>query len=363
MKSVLLAVCGLTPQIVTEALYVLHREGALPRRVVILTTRSGRELCRKTLFGPHGMAARFFADYGISPRACRVDEADLFTPQLDGCEVADITTVQESAAFQDLCLAQARLLTQDADTRVEFSFAGGRKTMGACLALAAQCYGREQDRLFHVLVSPEFESLPDFFYPVPANRFSGGEAPSSDPAQPIVTRAVLPFMRLRPYLPPDLLEEVCPPERLFAGFSPFPALVLEPENRRVTVKERSCVLPPAEFALLLWFALRKKEFACDGACAACRQHCFADLTVLLADAVRLAELYRTVRVSSSAHGTTGILNLSAENFMAYKARLHRRLRHDLGDVAAGAEIRSLGVRPHVRYGLRVPRDAVCIRGL
>ncbi len=361
MKSVLLAVCGLTPQIVTETLYLLHQENALPRRVVILTTRSGRELCRKTLFGAKGMLARFFADYGIASRACRVDEEDLLVPQLDGREVEDITSVEESAAFQDLCMRQALLLTRDADTRVEFSFAGGRKTMGACLALAAQCCGREQDRLFHVLVSPEFESLPGFFYPDPANRSENCDAVEAAPVRPIVTRAVLPFMRLRPYLPPDLLAQASPPERLFAGFSPFLTLVLEPKHRRVTVKHRSCVLPPVEFALLLWFALRKKAFACEGDCAACGQRCFVDVSEFLADTARLAELYEEVKVSSAAHGTTGILNLSAENFMAYKARLHRRLRHDLGDFAAGAEICSSGVRPYVRYGLRMPRDAVCIR--
>ena len=64
MKRVLLAVCGLTPQIITETLYALHCEGRLPQRVVVLTTRAGRERCLNTLFGGPGMLHRFFDDYG-----------------------------------------------------------------------------------------------------------------------------------------------------------------------------------------------------------------------------------------------------------------------------------------------------------
>ncbi|RKX57645.1 MAG: TIGR02584 family CRISPR-associated protein, partial [Thermodesulfobacteriota bacterium] len=42
-------------------------------------------------------------------------------------------------------------LTASKDTAVYFLIAGGRKTMSACLAVAAQFYGRPQDRVYHVL--------------------------------------------------------------------------------------------------------------------------------------------------------------------------------------------------------------------
>jgi CRISPR-associated protein (TIGR02584 family) len=61
-------------------------------------------------------------------------------------------------------------LTRDPESAVFFSIAGGRKSMGACLTIAAQLYRRPQDRLYHVLVSPEFESCRDFFYPPPESR-------------------------------------------------------------------------------------------------------------------------------------------------------------------------------------------------
>ena len=51
MTRILLALCGLTPQIITETLYALHQEGQLPQRVILLTTRAGRERCLKRLLG------------------------------------------------------------------------------------------------------------------------------------------------------------------------------------------------------------------------------------------------------------------------------------------------------------------------
>ena len=59
----------------------------------------------------------------------------------------------------------AFLFSKDPETAVLFSIAGGRKTMSSCLTIAAQMYGIPQDRLYHVLVSPEFESNRDSYYP------------------------------------------------------------------------------------------------------------------------------------------------------------------------------------------------------
>ncbi|NLV24760.1 MAG: TIGR02584 family CRISPR-associated protein, partial [Deltaproteobacteria bacterium] len=41
MKTVLLAVCGLSPQVITETLYALHQQGRQVDAVRVLTTRQG----------------------------------------------------------------------------------------------------------------------------------------------------------------------------------------------------------------------------------------------------------------------------------------------------------------------------------
>ena len=361
MKRILLAVCGLTPQIITETLYALHCEGNLPQRVVVLTTRAGRERCLDALFGTRGMLRRLFDDYDIAPAACRFEEKDILTPARP---VDDIASLEESDAFQTLCMEQTCLITRKPDVSVDFSLAGGRKTMGASLALAAQCYARSGDRLFHVLVTPAFESQPDFFYPPPGGVLLPRPAPRPplDTRDARVTLAMLPFARLRPWLPQHLLQQPQPPENLLATLDmpDAPALRLNREQRSVSVQGKSCILPPVEFSLLLHFALHKRRFPCEGMCRSCKNECFMDLQTLFAESDGLAALYRTLRTTSAAGSTTGILNLSAENFMAYKAKLHRRLRRALGMDAPCAEIASLGVRPHVRYGLRLPRSRIFV---
>lgn len=361
MKRVLLAVCGLTPQIITETLYALHCEGRLPQRVVVLTTRAGRDRCLNTLFGGPGMLHRFFNDYGLAPSACRFGREDILTP---APPADDITTLEESEAFQTLCMEQTRLLAGKPDVTVDFSIAGGRKTMGASLALAAQCYAGAEDRLFHVLVSPAFESQPDFFYPPPGGVLLPRPAPRPplDTRDARVTLAMLPFARLRPWLPPHLLQQPQAPESLLASLdmAGFPVLCLHTKQRCVSVQGKNCVLPPVEFSLLLYFALRKRHFPCSGSCHDCDNECFIELQTLFAESSHLAKLYRTVSTSTAASSTTGILNLSAENFRTYRAKLHRYLRQALGRDAPCAEIVSRGVRPHVRYGLHLPRSRIIV---
>lgn len=361
MKRVLLAVCGLTPQIITETLYALHYEGRLPQRVVVLTTRAGRERCLNTLFDGPGMLHRFFDDYGIAPSACRFGREDILTP---APPADDIATLEESEAFQTLCMEQTRLLAGEPDVTVDFSIAGGRKTMGASLALAAQCYAGAEDRLFHVLVSPAFESQPDFFYPPPGGVLLPRPAPRPplDTRDAHVTLSVLPFARLRPWLPPHLLQQPQAPESLLASLdmAQMPVLRLNTKQRCVSVQGKNCILPPVEFSILLYFALRKRNFPCSGSCQDCGNECFMELQTFFAESDSLAELYRHIRISAAASSTTGILNLSAENFRTYKAKLHRYLRCALGMDAPCAEIASLDARPHVRYGLRLPRSRIIV---
>lgn len=352
MDSVLLAVSGLRPQIFTETLHALHREGHFPSRAVILTTRQGAQLAREALLGPEGRIAAFLRDHGLPPGANPLSEDTLLVPSCKGRLLEDITTREESEAFQDLAMRQAWKWTQDRGLRVDFSIAGGRKTMSASLALAAQCYGRVQDRLFHVLVAPHLEQDVNFFYPAPA-----GEATARKLLAPIL------FPRLRAHLPASLLRAPAPPQDLLKGFavSAAPGVRVHADARRVIVNGRACTLPPVLFALFLWFALHKRAFACNGQCETCPgEPCFMEGASFLSAAKEVAQLYRSVSAPGAAASTTGILDLNQENFLAYKAKLNRCLRRDLGDWAEQVAIVARGRRPRVRYGMRVNQGSIQI---
>lgn len=352
MDSVLLAVSGLRPQIFTETLYALHREGHFPARAVLLTTQQGAKLAHEFLLGSDGQIAAFLRDYGLPANANPLSKENILIPSCKGRLLEDITTREESEAFQELAMSQAWRWTQDRGTLVDFSIAGGRKTMSASLALAAQCYARPQDRLFHVLAAPHCEEDMGFFYPGP-----GIEANAH-----IILAPVL-FPRLRSHLPESLLRVPATPQDLLKGFDASAAshVHIHSNERRVIVNGRGCTLPPALFALFLWFAVHKRAFTCNGQCDTCDgKPCFMESSSLLSAAGDIARLYRTVSPSAAASSTTGILDLNQENFLAYKAKLNRNLRRNLGDLAEQVVIMAQGQRPKVRYGIFARQSSIRI---
>lgn len=167
MKNILLAVVGLTPQVITETLFSLHQQNKHIDTIHIITTRRGKEIINANLLSPtDGKYYEYLREYEIDPHSISFGFDYVHTvTDAGGTEIEDIADAEENEWLLKKCLNLTFQLTKDPDTAVFFSVAGGRKTMTSCLTLAAQLYGRPQDRLYHVLVSPEFESSRDFYYP------------------------------------------------------------------------------------------------------------------------------------------------------------------------------------------------------
>lgn len=355
MKRILIAVCGLTPQILLETLYALYRCGRFPGRVILLTTAPGAKLIHKTVLGENGQLAIFLRDHGLPDSGNLLSPSDIFVPMVGSRQIEDITSLEESKAFQDLCMRVTWDMTRESDA-VDFSIAGGRKTMSACLALAAQCYGRAQDELFHVLVAPELEGDPRFFYP---------QSPDEEKAAHI-TLAHIPYFRLRSHLPSSFLHAPQMPETLLENASlsnsaSFPSLTLNIPHRTVCLKDKIVQLSPVFFALFLWFVQRKREYLCDGLCLQCQGHeCFTEISTLLQKNLSIAEIYAKVKATSHFVSATGITDLSQENFLSYKSRLNKTLRTTFELMADYLEIHAYGQRPSVRYGIRIPKAFIHI---
>jgi hypothetical protein len=66
MKNILLAVVGLSPQVVTETLYALHQQGRPVDAIHLITTRAGKAAILSSLLAPgEGRYFRYLADFGI----------------------------------------------------------------------------------------------------------------------------------------------------------------------------------------------------------------------------------------------------------------------------------------------------------
>ncbi len=270
-RRVLLLVAGLTPQIVTETLYALcvkRMPAFIPTEIHLLTTKEGAERARLMLLGDDpGHLQRFAEDYGLDGLPEAFPEENLHVVHgPNGAPLRDIVTEEDNAAVADAIMHQVRQLAADENCAIHASVAGGRKTMGVALALAMSLLGRRQDALSHVLVSPPFESHPEFFYPPPKPKVLLVGAPPQQ--RPISTEkadvqlAEIPFLRLSGLLDRTLLTGADSWRELIARAQAnigAPKLVIDTGACAVNAGGVPVKMPPAAFAFLLMMARAAKE--------------------------------------------------------------------------------------------------------
>ena len=360
-RRVLLAVAGLSPQVVTETLYALARREppALPTEVHILTTAEGADRARLTLLGRDpGWFGRVCRECGLG--RIQFGEGSIHVlHDAEGCPLADIRTPEENTLLADQLTELVRAFTADAATQLHVSIAGGRKTMGFYAGYALSLFGREQDRLSHVLVSPPFESHPDFFYPAARRRtiYDRDRRPL-DAATAQVTLAEIPFVRMRTGMPRRLIEGRssfgATVEALNQAQAPL-QLHLDPRRRRVVAGACALQLPHGEMAFYLWLARRRVQGLPAVACPWGQNRELA--------AEYLAE-YRRVR-PDAPRGSGPVKNLSggmaAEFFLQTKAKLGRHLG-DAGVAAAYQVHRTPGLGRAGEFALELPAKAIVIDG-
>ncbi|MCF8007228.1 MAG: TIGR02584 family CRISPR-associated protein [Methylovulum sp.] len=207
-KRILLAVSGMSPQIVTETLYALAiTQHEQPTEIHLITTTTGKQKALEHLLHPeNGQFHHLCRDYQLADIQFTVETIHVI-PDKQGVLLDDIKSPEENEAAADFITQKVNEFTRDEDSVLYVSIAGGRKTMGYYLGYALSLYGRVQDRLSHVLVTERYESLPNFFYPTPYSQLikdRDNQALDAHAAQ--ILLANIPFVRLRAGIPHFLLE-------------------------------------------------------------------------------------------------------------------------------------------------------------
>jgi len=240
--------------------------------------------------------------------------------------------------------------------------------MSSCLTLAAQMYGRPQDRIYHVLVSPEFESNADFYYPSKQSRTielkdKNGQSYFKDTKYAQVNLISIPFISIRNRLSPDLLQEPTDPATLMLS------LIKEDEHRlivnlltgRLIYKTLELDLMPARLALYAFFAMQKKDCQkVTETCASCTD-CFLDIQSIYEKQGEITGLYKKIAGSRPIDemSDTGITSLNADNYNSYKGKIKSDLIKGFGLYALkDLEISSVGARPNTRYGIRMDKGRI-----
>lgn len=171
VERVLLALCGLSPAVVTETVWALAQEGRAPAEVVAITTVEGRDCILRDLLDT-GIFDELRVRLGLDPLCLRFGRSThsiRVVPMADrGGDLSDVDSGEASAEFGDAVLGILREFIERPDTEVVLSIAGGRKSMSAIALQCLSLLARPRDRACHVLVSAPFDDprmLPRFFFP------------------------------------------------------------------------------------------------------------------------------------------------------------------------------------------------------
>lgn len=362
MKHVLLAVTGMSPQVVTETLYAMHVHGdPMPNEIYLITTGTGKDQAWLTLGvgngEQQGKLHQFYTDYKYPPIEFSKENIWVVSDK-EGRQLSDVHTDAEHRAMADFITSKVAELTKDRRISLHASLAGGRKTMTFFLGYAMSLYAREQDSLSHVLVTKGYEGLPDFFYPTPYDapvKTNSGIILNARDAN--VTLARIPFVRMR--------QEV--PKKLLTGNSSYSEVVdslnrarqeaklhLITKKRLLMCDGEEITLMPKQFAMYRWLAWRAKhklepipmptELGDDQYLEEILDHNAEVVDSFRADEERLGML---------KNGYT------KQTFEQYKSKIKKKIQDVLGDswgkkfiidevsvTKAGRKLYGISVKPH-----------------
>lgn len=279
-RIVLVAGIGTSPAVLTETVWALahQNEPVVPNEVVVITTSSGKDALRAAVMsGAPSVWEQLKAS--LRKEKIEVDGALMFgetsirvIPDEAGNEAGDLRTGADNLRAADFMLGELRKYTEDPGTTVLCSIAGGRKTMSALLFSCMSLLGREQDKVYHVLIPPEYEfgMDPPFFFPqkgvshqpLSRGKPNGRKVPSSKIA---IELFEVPFVRIRGWFQEKFktispsyrsliskVQTVAPPAIL-----PLPTLTIDAANGVFKIDGKQCKLSDTCFALLLLIAKGK----------------------------------------------------------------------------------------------------------
>ncbi len=191
MKNIFIAVTGKTPQIVTETLYFYAvNQNVAFDEIHVITTTEGKEKIDEEIIAKSRLI-ELCKSYKLAYENLPQPKVHLIESE-NGSPLPDVRNLNDNDLAAKKIMAIIKEKTADENTTLFCSLAGGRKTMSAYMALALNFFGRRQDKLSHVLISPEYyERDITFFYPEPDDKTVKIEV------------AEIPFIRLR-----DKLDEL-----------------------------------------------------------------------------------------------------------------------------------------------------------
>lgn len=376
-KEIFIFIVGSTPQVITETIcaLALKKPPVYPSEIYVITTSRGRELAEKALI-EGGILKRLSEDYGI-PAIPLSGDSFVIPKDNSGGFLDDIRSDPENEIVGDLITNLIREKTAIPNSRLHCSLAGGRKTMSFYIGAAMQLFARPWDKLYHVLVTPEFESNPDFFYKpvkdilIECRMPDGAKKLSTKHAE--IQLAELPFIRLGSKVSlhgkgfRELVEE---------GQKEIDTATMQPETkvnlveRTIHIGDNLIEMIPIQQMLYTTFLMQKKQY--------CKHHerpycldcadCYLSLVELSGRAAleEMAKYHRKIYRDQPLK-TEELLNkwkngMGIETLRQSISKINRTIKEQLNDQTLLPYYIIATVKKYAgsRYGMRLEKGKIII---
>ncbi len=375
-KEVLVFVAGATPQIITETIYALSQKNPpiYPDSIYIITTDIGRRLIGKSLID-EGMLLKLCEEYSI-PYPGIGEENFIVAIDSNGRRLEDIRSSEDNYIIAELIMKVIKEIRKDPSVRLHCSIAGGRKTMSLYLGLALQLFGKQDDKLYHVLISPpELESNPDFFYKPKKNKVIKHPMPDGsfkfiNTKDAKIELAELPFIRLSDKLDlqeTNLKEIIKESQRDIDTATIQSRLIVNFKDRNILIGKKLINMYPIHLSVYVAF-LRQKVYSCKRPelpyCKDCTE-CFQTLTNLSTkEAIEdIAKDYSHIYGERSLKAKELLSKwengMPMEQLRQYITKINKKLEREIPDTLLPYyRITSLRQYASTRYGVKVERKKI-----
>lgn len=269
-RIILVSAMGTSPAVLTNTVWGLahQKHSIVPDEIVVFITKSGKDLLIQRLFDD-GVWNEMRSN--LKREKIEIDGKLVFgatsirvIPDAEGNEIEDLRTGEDNLRAADFMLSQLRQYTEDSETELHVSIAGGRKTISALLFSCMTLLGREQDKVYHVLLPPEFEQgvEPPFVFPEPGKTYTAKATGKKYKANKVQSELFeVPFVRMRGWyqekfksIPPSYRTLISKVQTIAPPAVTYPEIEIDAWNGWVTLNGRQVAMSRPCFAMLLLLA-------------------------------------------------------------------------------------------------------------
>ncbi|MBU2444234.1 MAG: TIGR02584 family CRISPR-associated protein [Bacteroidetes bacterium] len=355
MKNLLICVSGLTPQIITESLFCISVKKKIPiHEIYILTTARGRNVilgADKDSVTPKSRLKNELLDlckkYKLKTPKFEENDSHIIVAKEESIELYDIRTDRHNLLFPNKVCEFIRSKTIDPNNILYCTISGGRKTMSVNLAFALSLFGRENDKLLHVLTREEHEFKG--FYPITKKETRDLEI------------AEIPYVRLRSILAHETKTKdlfklnfdkiVQETQKELKILSDERKLICSVDKRELKFGTKSVHFEPLEFALyfhLIDLKSRTIEFPTI--------HQLTSIDSANSIKSFIEEKYDYYYFNESIRNPWWKAGLSAENFRSKRTKINSKIKTLIPDFDLSSQFTIESIKNYGQTSYHIPAD-------